>query len=58
MQGFNAKFIHFYNCGKNNAFERLCKQKGVSIKFEYNTTGMPQQNGTIEKKMPHFVTGV
>ncbi len=38
------------NSGKKNALEKLCKQEGLGIKFEYTAPGTPQQNGQVERK--------
>ena len=35
----------FWDASENEVFERLCKQKGVGVKFEYTTLCIPQQNG-------------
>ena len=33
VQGFMARYIHCDNSHENEAFERLCKQEAMSIKF-------------------------
>ena len=38
------------NAGKNQAFERTCKQEGLGIDFEYSIPGTPQQNGCVKCK--------
>ena len=35
----------------NIAFERLCKQNGMAIKFDYMTPDMEQQNRKIDRKL-------
>ena len=44
------KIIRLDNSGENNALEKLCKQEGLGIKFEYTAPGTPQQNGRVERK--------
>ena len=34
---------------ENEAFERLCKQEGMGVEFEYTTPDPPQQNGQFER---------
>ena len=38
------------NAGENEAFEQLCKQEGISVKFEYAAPGTPHSNGRVERK--------
>ena len=38
------------NAGKNQPFERTCKQEGLGIDFKYTAPGTPQQNGCIKCK--------
>ena len=46
------------NAGKNQAFERTCKQKGLGINFECIAPGTLQQNGCIEHKFTTLLNGV
>ena len=48
--GISVKTIRLDNSGENNALEKLCKQEGLGIKFEYTAPGTPQQNGRVERK--------
>ena len=41
----NVKTIGCNNSGENNALQRICKQEGLGITFEYTAPGTPQQNG-------------
>ena len=45
-----VQYLHRNNAGKNQAFERTCKQEGLGIDFEYTAPDMPQQNGHIKHK--------
>jgi transposase InsO family protein len=48
--GIQVKYIRGDNSGKNRALEKLCKQEGLGITFEYTAPGNPQQNGRVERK--------
>ncbi|MCP4746065.1 MAG: transposase family protein, partial [Desulfobacteraceae bacterium] len=48
--GILVKIIRLDNSGENNALEKLYKQEGLGIKFEYTVPGTPQQNGRVERK--------
>ena len=48
----NVKTIQCNNSGENNALQRICKQEGLSITFEYTAPGTPQQNGRVERRFP------
>ena len=41
----NVKTMQCNNSGENNALQRICKQEGLGITFEYTAPGTPQQNG-------------
>ena len=49
-EGIDVRCIHCDNADKNKAFEMLCKQEGMGIKFEYIMFSTPQQNGQFEGK--------
>ena len=48
---FLLQCLHCDNAGKNQAFEKTCKQNGLGIDFEYTAPGTPQQNGWVEHKV-------
>ena len=50
--GVTVKAIRGDNSGENNAFEKLCKQEGMGIQFEYTAPNTPQQNGRVERRFP------
>ena len=47
-----------HNAGENQAFERICKQEGLGIDFEYTAPGTPQQNGCVKRKFATLFNGV
>ena len=51
MWGIVIRYFHCDNAGENKSFEWLCKQEGLSIKFEYAMPSTPQQNGKIEQEL-------
>ena len=44
-----VQFLCCDNTGENVAFERVYKQEGLEVDFEYTAPGMPQQSGQIEQ---------
>ena len=46
--GVQVLYLHCNNAGKNVDFERVCKQEGIGMEFEYIAPGTPQQNGCVE----------
>ena len=48
--GYKIVNIRCDNAGENTALEKLCKQEGLGITFEYTAPGTPQQNGRLERK--------
>ena len=49
-ESIDVRYIHCKNSGENGAFERLFKQEGTGLNFEYTTPGKPQQNGKVNMK--------
>jgi len=38
------------NAGENQVLERLLKQEGLGVNFEYSAPNTPQQNGQVERR--------
>jgi len=49
-KGKLTKFIRCDNAGENLATEKLCRQMGLGIDFEYSAPNSPQQNGRVERR--------
>ena len=44
------QYLHCNNAGKNQAFEKTCKNEGLGLVFEYTDPALSQQNVHIEHK--------
>jgi hypothetical protein len=42
--------VRFDDAGENKSLEKLCKQEGLGIQFEYSGPKTPQRNGRVEQK--------
>ena len=51
LQDIDVKYIHFNNVGDNEAFERLCKDEGMCVKFMYTMPCTPQQSRRVKWKI-------
>ena len=49
--GIQVQFLQYNNAKENIDFERVWKQEGIGIEFEYTSPGTPQQNGCVEQKL-------
>ena len=50
IHDIDEKIIRCDNSGENNALQRVCKQGGLSITFEYTAPNTPQQNSRVERR--------
>ena len=50
MYSVQLKYIHCDN-GEADAFEWLCKQEKMNVKFEYTASGTPQQSQWMKRKV-------
>ena len=48
MYDIQVWYLHCDNAGENVDFERVCRQEGIGIEFEYTTSGILQQYGCVE----------
>jgi transposase InsO family protein len=43
-------FVRLDDAGENKSLEKMCKQEGLGIQFEYTGARTPQRNGRVEQK--------
>ena len=44
IEGTDVSYVHNNNAGENEAFDKLCKQKEMDVKFEYIAPSTSQKN--------------
>ena len=50
QHNINIKHIRCDNAGENKTLQKVCKDCGLGINFEFTAPGTPQQNGRVERK--------
>ena len=47
--GVNVRYVHFDKAKECDAFEWLCKQKGMGVTFDYTAPGISQKSGRVKR---------